>query len=152
MWMLVLMLCGFQEPEEFVLEVRGYHILENPKPVAGSWRILLLTDTPNIAKQDNSVLISIDDLGLIAPVGCTIRVTGNQKTIDLGNGSTVSGVWVNRREQIKIVGLAKEVIPKLTPHQRSKFGAVTENDFLRGQTIPVPPTQKTGMGFPGGKK
>lgn len=152
MWMLVMLLCGFQEPEEFVLEVRGYYILPNPKPIAGSWRILLLTDTPNAAKQENAVLISIDDLGLIAPVGCTIKVTGNKKTIDLGNHSSVSGVWVNRREQIKVVGLAKEVIPKLTPEQISKYAVTTENDFLQGKTIPLPPKQKTGIGFPGGQK
>lgn len=152
MVLILALLCGFQEPEEFVMDVRAYYILQNPKPVAGSWRILLLTDTPNSPKQENAVLISIDDLGLIAPVGCTIKVTGNKKTVDLENHSMVSGIWVNRREQIKIVGLAKESIPKLTPNQRSKFEATTENDFLRGQTIPLPPKQKTGVGFPGGKR
>ena len=156
MWMLVMLLCGFQEVEEFVLEVRGYYVLTNPRPVGGSWRVLLLTDTPRAPNPENAVLISIDDLGLIAPVGCTIKVTGNKRTVDMGNGSTVSGVWVNRREQIKVMGLAKELIPPLTAEERSRFNAVRETDFLRGEVKepPAPPRKKTGtgIGFPGGKQ
>lgn len=148
MWMLVLMLCGFQEHEEFVMDIRGYEYLSGYKPIAGSRRILILNDIPNGAmnriNSKNTVVISVDDLGMVIPIGLTIKVTGTKRALDLGSGITVEGVWVNRREQIKIVGLAKELIPPLTAQEKSKFGAATEADFLRGEVKepPAPPRKK----------
>lgn len=160
MWMLVMLLCGFQEQEEFVMDIRGYEYLSGYKPIAGSRRILILNDIPNGAmnriNSKNTVVISVDDLGMVIPIGLTIKVTGTKRTLDLGSGITVEGVWVNRREQIKIVGLAKELIPPLTAQEKSKFGAATEADFLRGEVKepPAPPRKKTGtgIGFPGGQQ
>jgi hypothetical protein len=158
MWMLVMLLCGFQEAEDFVMDIRGYEYYVSSKPVAGSRRLLILNDIPNDAtnrvNSKNTVVISVDDLGMVIPVGLTIKVTGNKRTIDFGGGNSVEGVWVNRREQIKIVGLAKELIPPLTAQEKAKFYSPTEADFLRGK-LPVP-KKKTGVGtgieFPGGKQ
>lgn len=152
MSMILFLVLGFQELDEVMIDVRAYRMLNQPKPVAGSYRVLALMEDPTRVRSDNTVLISVDDLGLIAPIGYTIKVAGINKSVDLGNGLNVSGIWVNRREQIKLIGMAKEVIPKLTPEERSKFSRVSEDNFLQGRSVPVPPRQKTGIGFPGGMK
>ena len=152
MSMILFLVLGFQELEEAVIDVRSYRMLNQPKPVAGSFRVLALMEDPTKPRWDTTILISVDDLGLIAPVGYTIKVVGNKRSIDMGNGLDVSGIWVNKREQIKLIGMAKEVIPKLTPEEKSRFSRVSENNFFQGKNIPLPPKQKTGVGFSGGIK
>lgn len=159
MLMVLLMVFGFQEQEEFVMDVRSYSVYELYKPVAGVFRIAMLVDnTLKIpeSRQKNVVIISIDDIGLIAPVGCTIKVKGNKRTLDLGNtlefNPGVTGVWVTSKDQIKIVGIAKELVPPLTPEQKRKFFSAKDSDIYSGGGVVPEPKQKTGVGFPGGKK
>ena len=160
MWTLLFLLCGFQEAEEYVMDIRGYEYFVSSKPIAGSRRLLILNDIPNGTmsriNSKNTVVISVDDLGMVIPVGFTIKVSGVKRLLDFGSGIFVEGVWVNRREQIRVVGLAKELIPPLTAQEKSKYGAATEADFLRGEVKepPAPPRKKTGtgIGFPGGQQ
>ncbi len=139
--MIFLMLCfGFQEIEivELTINVRSANVLATGKKTNfGSSVVIVLNETMNGIQEKNNVFITQDDLGKIAPIGCTIKVKGEKVSVMTAEGIERTGVVVKKLDQIKVVGFA----PILIPNEEKKRVSQTR------KSIPIAPKLKTGVEF-----
>lgn len=157
MLLIALLVFGFAEEKTVTFTVRNSFrvtlMAENadaPKSIAGSYRILALTDHVDYGKVKNLVIVCLDDVGYISPVGCTVEVRGEPMRLftDLGE---IFPIVVRKKDQLKVLGLGPVEIPELSQSDK-KFTGVWEarEKQLRMENMKRPPTKgKTGIVFPG---
>lgn len=165
MLLIALLVFGFDEPDTVTMDVRDYfHVtLKNATTLAGSRRVIALSDHEDFNKKKKLVFVSLDDVGYLAPIGCTIEVKGFSRKLQTPYG-VLEGIAVLKKEDIKVKGLASVVIPELTRRDLTDQKAMESREKalrLPQAQIPqngkrdmerfVPQKKKTGVVLPGGK-
>lgn len=158
MWLFVWLALGFQDSETVQFTVRNYFRVtvkavngDEPKPINGSFRLMLLTDHVELDKSKKMAMICLDDVGYITPVGCVVEVAADVREVNTVTGRFKCPVVI-RKDQIRVMGIGPIEIPEMTVQDRQYLESLKRREEnLRGGPKRPPVRNNTGVVLPGGK-